>query len=95
MDEPITIKADNLQTIRLLVREDVQLSTKLKHVDIHQHWLRQEVKSGNINIQWVPTANIKANGFTKALGTQKFTTFVEQHLNLVDIQFLLTKKSKN
>jgi hypothetical protein len=41
-DEPLTIDCDNLQTIRLLVLEAAKLQTKLRHVDIHSHWLRKK-----------------------------------------------------
>jgi len=43
LNEPLVIQCDNKQTIRLLVAESLKLQTKLRHVDIHAHWLRQEV----------------------------------------------------
>ena len=43
LDSTITIQCDNTQTIRLINEEISQLQTKLRHVDIHNHWLRQEV----------------------------------------------------
>ena len=36
---------DNLQTVRLMLKDSPKLVTKLKHVDIQQHWLRQEVEA--------------------------------------------------
>lgn len=39
LPETLTIECDNLQTIRLLVDETMKLQTKLRHVDIHSHWL--------------------------------------------------------
>ena len=83
--EDEAIQCDNLQTIRLLVTDTPQLSTRLRHVDIHHHWLRQEVQEGRITIEWTPTRDMKADGFTKALPGQRFKAFVDQ-LNLVDIQ---------
>lgn len=41
--EALSVECDNAQTIRLLVDESTKLRTKLRHVDIHSHWLRQEV----------------------------------------------------
>ena len=79
------IQCDNAQTIRLLTEEMPQLNTKLRHIDIHHHWLRQEVQDSRIGIKWCPTASMKADGFTKVLTGQKFKRFVSQ-LNLVDIQ---------
>ena len=49
--EPLTIECDNTQTIRLLVDESTKLQTKLCHVDIHSHWLRQEVQRGSIAVR--------------------------------------------
>ena len=45
-----TIECDNTQTIRLLVDKLTKLQTKLRHIDIHSHWLRQEIQRGLIGI---------------------------------------------
>jgi hypothetical protein len=37
------IRCDNRQTLRVLKKEMLKLNTKLKHVDIHRHWLRQKI----------------------------------------------------
>jgi hypothetical protein len=84
-----TINCDNIQTIRLLTKQTPVLATKLKHVDIHNHWLRQEVQNGNIQIDWVSTHNMPADGLTKNLPRQKHDIFVGQ-LGLVDIGYRLT-----
>jgi hypothetical protein len=89
-DKP-SIYCDNTQTIRLLQKETPKLDTKLKHVDIHQSWLRQEVQEQRINVEWVPTANMVADGFTKELPAQKHAAFVRQ-LNLKDISHILQKQ---
>jgi hypothetical protein len=47
----IAILCDNHQTIRLLRNDEPFISTRLKHVDIHQHWLRQEVQLGHIIVK--------------------------------------------
>ena len=85
LGEKLQIDCDNLQTIRLLADDNPILSTKLKHVDIHQHWLRQEVQAKRINIQWVPTSKMPADGLTKPLTRQKQESFI-QLLGLVDIK---------
>jgi hypothetical protein len=82
--ETLAIRCDNRQTIRLLKKDLLKLDTKLRHVDIHQHWLRQEVQAGRIDIKWMPTAEMPADGLTKQLPRQKHEEFVRQ-LNLVDI----------
>lgn len=83
-EQQLTINCDNLQTIRILESDAHKLSTRLRHIDIHQHWLRQEVQAGTIKLRWIPTAEMPADGLTKSLSKQKNDTFVKQ-LNLTDI----------
>jgi hypothetical protein len=82
--EDPTLLCDNQQTLRLLQKDTPKLITKLKHVDIHQSWLRQEVQRGHINCEWVPTSQMVADGFTKLLTPQKHANFVRL-LNMVDV----------
>jgi hypothetical protein len=85
LDEPMSVQCDNMQTIRLVCEESMKLQTKLRHVDIHNHWLRQEHAAGRIKIQWVETTRMVADGMTKALGKLKFKSFLTQ-MGLQDIQ---------
>jgi hypothetical protein len=88
LDQDPIVYCDNLQTIGLMIKDSPKLVTKLKHIDIHQHWLRQETANGNIKIEWVSTNDMAADGLTKALTSQKHTEFLKQ-LNLVDIRHLV------
>jgi hypothetical protein len=88
--ELLQIDCDNRQTIRLLVENSPILPTKLRHVDIHQHWLRQEVQAKRVAIQWVSTNDMPADGLTKPLTRQKHERFVRL-LGLVDIKNELPK----
>src|SRR5271170_5211995 len=90
-DNHIRIECDNKQTIRLVTEDIAVLQTKLRHVDIHNHWLRQEVQSGTINVEYTESAQMMADGLTKALQNNDFSRFVE-HMNLRDIHHLLAKK---
>jgi hypothetical protein len=74
--ELLQIDCDNLQTIRLLVENSPLLPTKLRHVDIHQHWLCQEVQAKRIAIQWISTNDMPADRLTKHLTRQKHERFV-------------------
>ena len=74
--EPLTIECDNAQTIRLLVDKSTKLQTKLQHVDIHSHWLRQEVQRGTIAVRWVSTKQMIADGLTKSLTHANHEDFV-------------------
>ena len=67
-----------------------RLITKLKHVDIYSHWLKQEVQAGTVKLEYIKTSLLVANRFTKELPRQKHKKFIRQ-LNLVDIKEKLKK----
>jgi GTP cyclohydrolase FolE2 len=52
LNKPLKIRCDNRQTIRLLTEEFAKLKTKLRHVDVHNHWLRQKITEQKINLLW-------------------------------------------
>ncbi|KAF5561739.1 integrase catalytic core [Fusarium phyllophilum] len=56
------ILCDNQQTVGLVQKERPQLTSKLKHIDIHNFWLRQIHKDGKITVQWVSTTDMPADG---------------------------------
>ena len=91
--EKLHIRCDNRQTLRILDKEMLKLDTKLRHVDIHRHWLRQEVQAGRINVSWMPTAEMPADGFTKVLPRQKHDDFIKQ-LHLTDISVILANQGQ-
>jgi hypothetical protein len=55
-------------------------------------WLKQEYKKARFEISYLPTAEMPANGLTKALPRQKFNSFV-RHLGLVEIKDLLENEA--
>ncbi|KAL6352274.1 hypothetical protein LRP88_14480 [Fusarium phalaenopsidis] len=75
---PWDIRCDNQQTIRLVIGESTRLATRLRHVDIHHMWLRQEVEKKSFTVTYLPTARMPADGLTKALLRQKFERFRAQ-----------------
>lgn len=80
----IVIEVDNHQTIRLVTDEFAQLKTKLRHVDIHDHWLRQEYQQEKIDVKYTRSAQMMADGLTKSLQQEQFKKFRDQ-LGVVDI----------
>ena len=44
LDVKPVIYCDNQQTVGIVTRQEDKLRTKLRHVDTHQMWLRQEVQ---------------------------------------------------
>ena len=78
IDHTPYLSIDNLQTVGIINKSSDTLKTSLRHIDIHQHWLREAAQLGQIHVRWVPTAEMKADGLTKILGEQKHVKFREQ-----------------
>src|ERR1700712_248158 len=94
LDQDLVAYCDNLQTVRLMIKNSPKLVTKLKHVDIHNHWVREQVERGIIKMEWISTADQAADGLTKALSDQKHKIFLKQ-LNVVDIREVLDRISES
>lgn len=83
------IQCDNRQTIDLLTRERSIFQTKLRHMDIHRLWIRQEVQANRLRIEWVKSSDLPADGLTKALSRQKHEIFVKQiGMEFLPLQFI-------
>jgi hypothetical protein len=93
LDEPLQLEIDNKQTIRLLVEESAKLTTQLRHVDIYQHWLRQQVQNSRIKVRWVESKDMVADGMTKALPKVRHTEFLRQ-LRIEDIRSRIGNEAK-
>jgi hypothetical protein len=87
LNNGLKFHCDDTQTIRL-VEDNSRLRTKLRHDDIQNMSIKQEYKKARIQISYLPTAEVPADGFTGALPRQKFNSFV-QHLGLVEVKDLL------
>jgi hypothetical protein len=77
-DNHINVWCDNIQSIQLVNTEITTLQTKLRHVDIHNHWLREVIAQGRIKVDYTPTHDMIANGLTKALTGKAFEAFQDQ-----------------
>lgn len=69
----------------MVAKAKSKLKTKLFHVDIHNHWLRQEVSAVKIAVEYVLSAEMIADGFSKVLPVNKWDNFLQQ-LRLVDVK---------
>ena len=73
------------QRLNNIVNEDITwVQTKLRHVAIHNHLLGREACQGWINIEYVESKGMIADGFMKALPTEEFHRFRDQ-IELADI----------
>jgi hypothetical protein len=73
-----TIYCDNEPMVGIVKKEKERLHTKLRHVDTHQMWVRQEVQERQLHVEWCSTAEMPADGLTKFLIRQKHAEFVRQ-----------------
>ena len=56
--------------------ENLEFHRRMKHVDIKYHWVRQAIEDGLIQVEYISTALMVADGLTKPLGPQKFNRFL-------------------
>lgn len=69
------LKGDNNGAIALV--KNRQVSERSKHIDVAYHYIRDLQKHGKINVNYIPTDEMRADGFTKPLAKQKFQRFLE------------------
>ena len=93
MKQSLIIQYDNRQIIRLIEKEDLKLNIQLRHVDIHNHWLRQQHQREQLTFSWIPTAEMSTDDLTKALFKQKHENFVRM-IDLVNIFDKLVMKQR-
>jgi hypothetical protein len=67
---------NNRQTLRI-VTSTKPLKTSLRHIDIHNHWLRQEHTNNSICFEWIDSANMPADSLTKLLPGPKHIQFIK------------------
>ena len=80
-DGPIPILEDNTGAIKWA--KDDGISSGRRHVRIEYHYIVQEVRCGNVEIQYIASDQNPADGFTKPLTTDSFQRFTK-HLGLAD-----------
>ena len=70
--------------IGLINKDIARFQTCLCHVNIHNYWLRQEVQTKHICVDYMPSGEMLADGLTKPIINTSFDQFVQQ-LGLVDV----------
>ena len=68
---PFPILSDNQAACAL--SNSPAISARSKHIDIRHHFLRDHVQAGSFSTTWLPTADMPADIFTKALPTASFS----------------------
>ena len=75
--EPTTIHADNTASIKVATSS----STRMKHIKIRFHFIKQCIEEGTVTLQYCPTEHMTADILTKALGKDKQDKFRRALLN--------------
>ena len=68
---PFPILSDNQATCSL--SNSSAISACSKHIDIRHHFLRDHIQAGSFSTTWLPTSDMPADIFTKALPLVSFT----------------------
>lgn len=72
----IPLKGNNQRSIALA--HNPVFHSRTKHIDIQHHYIRDEMASKRIELAYVPTDEMIADGLIKALTNVKFHSFLEQ-----------------
>ena len=71
----VLIYYDNLSSIQLA--KNPVFHARTKHIEVHYHYLRERVLSGEEKLRYVQTDRQVANIFTEPLGSDKLKHFTE------------------
>jgi hypothetical protein len=74
IERPIKLNADNISVIALA--KNPEFHTRTKHIDVAYHFQRYYIRNGLIQLYYIPTTDMVADGLTKPLNRQKFAAFV-------------------
>jgi hypothetical protein len=72
---PMLLNGDNQGSLKLC--RTPELHRRTKHIPLVEHHIREEIKAGNIDTQYVSTHEQIADGFTKPLGAVSHGHFLE------------------
>jgi hypothetical protein len=73
---PTMIHTDSQSAIELA--KDPTYHARTKHIDIHYHFVRDQTRNGNVELQYIPTGDQLADAFTKALAPPKLKTWLQK-----------------
>lgn len=75
LHQTLLIQCDNAQIIKTFIINHFII--KFRHVDVHRHWLRQEITKEKIHIQWMPFIRIIIDDLIKSLPPQRHNEFLK------------------
>ena len=72
----IPLYCDNRSAVAQVLHDSI--STRVRHVDIKYHFIRSLARSRIILVEWIQSADQRADGLTKALNRVAFQRFLNQ-----------------
>jgi hypothetical protein len=76
----VQLRGDNQKSLGLANK--TQSQNRTKHIDVQHHYVQGVIERGEIAMSWVPTGEMLADGFTKALSSPTF----EQHREMIGLK---------
>ena len=74
IEGPVDLRADNQAAIKLAYNPVNHARTK--HIPVRYHYVRELVEQGIVQLTYISTKDMAADGFTKALKPDLFKRFV-------------------
>ena len=71
----LRIYGDNQSLLNLA--ENPEFHQRTKHIDVKHHFIREHVEKGTIELHYIPTTEMVADGLTKPLTAEKHAKFVD------------------
>ena len=79
IEDSIKVYEDNQSCLHLIKRE--KMKNRTKHIDVKYHYVREQVKNGNLEFEYCNTENQEADLLTKAL-TGPRTVLLKNKMNI-------------
>lgn len=56
----------------IILTKNAESQARTKHIDVQHHYVRELVADNELSIEWICSADMLADGFTKALTVDNF-----------------------
>ena len=77
-ESAITVYEDNQSAIAIAIAKNDGYQSRAKHIYIRHHFVREQVKFGNIDLKYVNTNCQRADYLTKPLATKQFQELLKK-----------------
>jgi len=76
MDGPMAVYCNNQSTLKIIPKPPNAYHSRMKHLSIKEGFIYDNIKSGQVNIIYVPTADNLADFLTKAVPAIKLNIII-------------------